>query len=134
MAMAMLASAEKGPDDSAMVRLGLVLSITSLPLIGVEMLSARPQEPLTLASSAENAVLACRLWQAREGTFTARMPTGKVQVGIRRCEADLDYPVILGRRFSVLAGAHYDRPLNRLHQPVAQRFPFLPDSSQTDGQ
>lgn len=116
-----------------MVRIGLVLSIATLPLIGMEMLNARPHEPLTLFQSPEDAVLACRLWQEREGTFTAQTPTGIAQLGLRRCTAHLDYPVILGKRFSVVAGAHYNRPVNSLHQPVAQRFPFLSNSTQTEG-
>lgn len=115
-----------------MLRLGLVLSVVTLPLIGMEVINARQQEPLNVFQSAEDAVLACRIWQEAEGTFTARSANEIVQSALRSCEADLDHPVILGRRFSVVAGAEYNRPIRSLHRPIAQRFPYLVHRQHTD--
>ncbi len=44
-----------------MLRLGLVLSIVTLPLIGMEVINARQQQPLNVFQSTEDAVLACRI-------------------------------------------------------------------------
>ena len=108
-----------------MLRLGLVLSVVTLPLVGMEVLNARQQDPLSVFQSAEDAVLACRIWQETEGTFTARSSNEVVQSALRSCEADLDHPVILGRRFSAVAGAHYNHPISSLHRSVEQRFPYM---------
>ena len=54
-----------------MLRLGLVLSVVTLPLIGMEVINARQQEPLHVFLSAEDAVLACRIWQEAEGISRA---------------------------------------------------------------
>ena len=89
-----------------MLRLGLVLTVVALPLVGIEVISARQQEPVKVFQSAEDAVLACRIWQEAERTFTAIGGDGQIQSALRSYEADLDHPVILGRRFSVVAGAH----------------------------
>ena len=67
----------------------------------------------------------------RRGTFTAISGDGQVQSALRSYEADLDHPVILGRRFSVVAGAHYNRPVTSLHRTIAQRFPYLVDPQHT---
>ena len=115
-----------------MLRLGLVLSIVTLPLIGMEVINARQQEPLNVFQSAEDAVLACRIWQEGEGTFTARSSDATVQSSLRSCEADLDHPVILGRRFSVVAGVPYNQPIGSLHRSIAQRFPYLVDRPHTE--
>ena len=114
-----------------MLRHGLVLTVVALPLIGIEVISARQQEPVKVFQSAEDAVLACRIWQEAEGTFTAISGDGQIQSALRSCEADLDHPVILGRRFSVVAGAHYNRPVTSLHRTIAQRFPYLTDPQHT---
>jgi len=116
-----------------MHRLGLALSVVALPLIGMEVINARQQEPLRVFQSAEDAVLACRIWQEAEGTFSFSSGDQRVQSALRSCEADLDHPVILGRRFSVVANAHYNRPLESLHRTVAQRFPYLKNPQQTGG-
>lgn len=110
-----------------MVRLGMILSVMAFPLIGIEVINARQQEPLTVFASPEDAVLACRIWQEAEGTFSYRSGDQTVQSALRSCEADLDHPVILGRRFSVVAEAHYNRPLGSLHRTIAQRFPYRVD-------
>ena len=115
-----------------MLRLGLVLSVVTPLLIGMEVINARQQEPLNVFQSAEDAVLACRIWQEAEGTFTARSSNEILQAALRSCEADLDHPVILGRRFSVVAGAQYNRPIRSLHRPIAQRFPYLVHRQHTD--
>ena len=114
-----------------MLRLGLVLSVVTLPLVGMEVINARQQEPLHVFQSAEDAVLACRIWQEAEGTFTANSSGEVLQSALRSCEADLDHPVILGRRFSVVAGAQYNRPISSLHRSIAQRFPYLVQNEQT---
>ena len=115
-----------------MLRLGLVLSIVTLPLIGMEVINARQQEPLNVFQSAEDAVLACRIWQEAEGTFTALSSNEILQAALRSCEADLDHPVILGRRFSVLAGTQDKRPIGSLHRSIAQRFPYLVHRQHTE--
>ena len=115
-----------------MLRLGLVLSIMTLPLIGMEVINARQQEPLNVFQSADDAVLACRIWQEAEGTFTARSSNAIVQSSLRSCEADLDHPVILGRRFSVVDGVQYKRPIGSLHRSIAQRFPYLVHRQHTE--
>ena len=115
-----------------MLRLSLVLSVMTLPLIGMEVINARQQQPLNVFQSAEDAVLACRIWQEAEGTFTARSSHATVQSSLRSCEADLDHPVILGRRFSVGDGVQYNRPIGSLHRSIAQRFPYLVDRPHTE--
>ena len=117
-----------------MIRLGLVLSVVTLPLVGMEVINTCHQEPLHLFKSAEDAVLSCRIWQEAEGTFTASNSGDVVQSALRSCEADLDHPVILGRRFSVVAGAQYNRPISSLHRSIAQRFPYLVQNEQTGAQ
>ena len=57
----------------------------------------------------------------------------QVQADIRSCEADLDYALVLGRRYSVVAGVHYDKTLRSLHRPIQRTFPYLiPDGKTGD--
>ena len=46
-----------------------------------------------------------------------------VQTNIRSCEADLDRALILGRRYGVVAGMHYNKTLRSLHRPIDRTFP-----------
>ena len=117
-----------------MIRLGLVLSVVTLPLVGVEVINTCHQEPLHLFKSDEDAVLACRIWQEAEGTFMASNSGEIVQSALRRCEPDLDHAVILGRRFSVVDGAQYNSPINSLHRSTAKHSPYLVQNEQTGSQ
>ena len=119
-----------------MIRLELVLSVMTLPLVGMEVINTCQQEPLHLFKSAEDAVLACRIWQEAEGTFMASNSGEIVQSALRRCEPDLDHAVILGRRFSVVDGAQYNNnsPINSLHRSIAKHSPYLIQNEQTVSQ
>ena len=55
-----------------------------------------------------------------------------MQTNIRSCEADLDRALILGRRYGVVAGVHYNETLRSLHRPILRTFPFLLLSGKTD--
>ena len=51
-----------------------------------------------------------------------------MQTDIRNCEADLDHALVLGRRYRVVPGMHYNKTLRSLHRPIPHTFPyFLPD-------
>ena len=53
-----------------------------------------------------------------------------MQTDIRSCEADLDHALVLGRRYSVVAGVHYNKTLRSLHRPIHRTFPsLLPDGT-----
>jgi hypothetical protein len=68
---------------------------------------------------AVEALTACQAWRQQEGVFTALTPAmhriasqpRRIQTGLRSCEADLEQALIIGRRYSVLAESHYDKPL-----------------------
>jgi len=100
----------------------------------MEVINARQQEPLNVFQSAKDAVLACRIWQEAEGTFATSNSGEIVQSALRSCETDLDHPVILGRRFSVVADALYNRPISNLDRSIAQRFPYLVQNEKTGSQ
>ena len=110
-----------------MLRHSLVLSLTLLPIIGADVLNARAQKPLSVFQSASDAVRACRIWQDFEGTFPAMHTGDQVQVGVRNCTADLDRPVIHGRRYDVRDDSNPLPSLSELANPVVQTFPFLSD-------
>ena len=115
----------------AMLRHSLVLSLTLLPIIGADVLSARAQKPLSVFQSASDAVRACRIWQDFEGTFPAMHTGDQVQVGVRNCTADLDRPLIHGRRYDVRDDSNALPSLSELANPVVQTFPFLSDLQHT---
>ena len=48
-----------------------------------------------------------------------------MQTDIRSCEADLDHALVLGRRYSVVAGVQYNKTLRSLHRPIHRTFPYL---------
>ncbi|MAV13357.1 MAG: hypothetical protein CL861_07955 [Cyanobium sp. MED843] len=114
-----------------MLRLSLVLTLTLLPMIGADVLNARQQKPLSVFESASDAVLACRIWQGFEGTFSAIHAGNRVQVGVRNCTADLDRPVIHGRSYDGREDSNELLPLSELANPVVQNFPFLTDPQHT---
>ena len=55
-----------------------------------------------------------------------------VQTDIRSCEADLDHALVLGRRYSVVAGVHYNKTLRVLRRPIQRTFPYLLPDGKTD--
>ena len=114
-----------------MLRFSLVLTLTAIHLTGMDMVSARRTPPQGMYDNVDLAQIACRRWQNREGSFSIHIPGARLQgqsdtirTSIRGCEADLDHPVILGYRYSVVADAHYDSSLSELHHKVIRRFPF----------
>ena len=53
-----------------------------------------------------------------------------MQTDIRSCEADLYHPLVLGRRYSVVPGVHYNETLRSLHRQIHRTFPYLlPDGT-----
>ena len=110
----------------------MVLVLSTLPLIGIEAMSTRQQTPQRMYDSAVEALTACQAWRQQEGVFTALTPPmpriashpRRIQTGLRSCEADLEHALIIGRRYSVLAESHYDKPLQQLNRPISQIFPY----------
>ena len=122
-----------------MLRFSIILTITALHLIGVDVMSARREPPQRMYSSAMEALSACQTWQQQEGQFIANIPGARLagqpatwMTRIRSCAADLDHPTILGRRYSVVADAHYDAFLSELHHVVVRSFPY-PASTEDTG-
>lgn len=114
-----------------MFRFTIVFTITVVHLIGMDVVSAQRRPPLRMYESPEDAQLACQRWKQGEGTFKVRIPEARlggeaatVDTFIRGCEADLDQPVVLGYRYSVVADAHYNASLSELNHKVFRRFPF----------
>ena len=114
-----------------MFRFSVVLTITALHLIGMDVVSARREPPQRMYPSAMEALSACQSWQRQEGLFTASIPGGRLagqpatwKTSIRSCAADLDRPMILGGRYSVVADAEYSLFLSELHHKVVRRFPY----------
>ena len=121
-----------------MLRFGFVLLITALPLLGMEAMSTRRETTKQVFDSAAEALNACQSWRHEEGQFSALIPAAApvstharpVQTDIRSCEADLDHALVLGRRYSVVAGVHYNKTLRSLHRPIQRTFPYLlPDGT-----
>ena len=54
-----------------------------------------------------------------------------VQTDIRSCEADLDHALVLGRRYGVVPGVHYNKTLRSLHRPIHRTFPYLLQDGKT---
>ena len=122
-----------------MFRFTIVFTITVVHLIGMDVVSAQRQPPLRMYASTEEAQLACQAWRQGEGTFKVRIPEARLGGGsatvdafIRGCEADLDQPVVLGYRYSVVADARYNASLSELHHKVFRRFPFPATLAETD--
>ena len=122
-----------------MFRFTIIFTVTVVHLIGMDVVSAKRQPPQRMYASTEDAQLACQRWRRREGTFKVRIPEARLGGGsatvdtfIRGCEADLDQPVVLGYRYSVVADAHYDASLSTLHHKVFRRFPFPAPLAETE--
>ena len=105
----------------------------------MDVVSASRDAPQRMYSSDRDAQFACQRWREEEGQFRVTIPgarlggqPGTLNTLIRRCEADLDHPVVYGVRYSVLAGAHYDTSLSDLHQKVIERFPYPVEIAETD--
>ena len=113
-----------------MLRFGFVLLITALPLLGMEAMSTRRETTKQVFDSAAEALNACQSWRHAEGQFSALIPAAApvstqarpVQTDIRSCEADLDHALVLGRRYSVVAGVHYNTTLRSLHRRIHRTF------------
>ena len=121
------------------LRFSIVLLTTVVHLIGMDVVSARRDAPQRMYSSDRDAQFACQRWREREGEFSVTIPRarlggepGTFNTLIRRCEADLDHPVVYGVRYSVLAGAHYSTPLSDLHQKVIEHFPYPMEDSENE--
>lgn len=122
-----------------MFRFSILFSITVLHLIGMDVVSAQRQPPLRMYTNSEDAQMACQSWRLGEGTFKVSIPDARLGGGsetvdafIRGCEADLDHPVVLGYRYSVVADAHYNASLSKLHHKVFRRFPFPGSDTDTE--
>ena len=122
-----------------MFRFTIIFTVTVVHLIGMDVVSAKRQPPQRMYASTEDAQLACQRWRRREGTFKVRIPEARLGGGsatvdtfIRGCEDDLDQPVVLGYRYSVVADAHYDASLSTLHHKVFRRFPFPAPPAETE--
>ena len=107
-----------------MLRLPLLLTLTATPLLAINVMGTNRPPVETLYPSAEAAIAACQQWQQQEGLFSTGSATQRQHTKIRSCEIDLDQPVVLGQRYSVVVGAHYSRPLDALHRKLRHRFPF----------
>ena len=124
-----------------MLRFGFVLLITALPLLGMEAMSTRRETTKQVFDSAAEALNTRQSWRHREGQFSALIPAAApvstqarpVQTDIRSCEADLDHALVLGRRYSVVPGVHYNETLRSLHRPIRRTFPYLLPDGKTDG-
>jgi hypothetical protein len=111
----------------------MILIISTFPLIGIEAMSTHRETPQRIYDTAVQALAACQAWRQQEGVFTALTPPmhriashpRRLQTGLRSCEADLEKALILGRRYSVVAESHYDKPLHQLHRPISQTFPYF---------
>ena len=115
----------------------MVLVLSTLSLIGIEAMSTRQPTPQSSYDSAVEALTACQAWRQQEGVFTALIPAmhriaskpRRIQTGLRSCEADLEKALIIGRRYSVQAESHSDKPLHQLHRPISHIFPYLSPTS-----
>ena len=124
-----------------MLRFGFVLLITALPLLGMEAMSTRRESTTQVVDSAAEALNDCQSWRHREGQFSALISAAApvstqarpVQTDIRSCEADLDHALVLGRRYNVVPGVHYNKTLRSLHRPIRRTFPYLRPDGKTDG-
>ena len=114
--------------------------MTALPLLGMETMSTRRETTKQVFDSATKALDACQSWRHREGQLSALIPAAEpvstqarpVQTNIRSCVADLDRALILGRRYGVVAGVHYNKMLRSLHRPIHRAFPYLLLKGKTD--
>ena len=115
----------------------MVLVLSTLPLIGIEAMSTRQQTPQSSYAGAVEALTACQAWRQQEGVFTALTPPmhriasqpRRIQTGLRSCEADLEQALIIGRRYSVQAESHADKPLHQLHRPISHLFTYVSPAS-----
>ena len=121
-----------------MLRFGFVLLITALPLLGMEAMSTRRETTKQVFDSAAEALNACQSWRHREGQFSALIPAAapvstQARPVHRSCEANLDHALVLGRRYSVMPGVHYNKTLRSLQRPIRRTFPYLLPDGKTDG-
>ena len=107
-----------------MLRLPILLTLTATPLLAMNVMGTNRPPVETLYPSAGAAIAACQQWQQQEGLFSTGSATQRQHTKIRSCEIDLDQPVVLGQRYSVVVGAHYSRTLDALHRKLRHRFQF----------
>lgn len=112
--------------------LTLIVCLSATPLLAVSVLGARRPSIEGHYPSARAAIAACQQWQKQEGLFSTGTAEQSTQTRIRTCVVDLDRPLVLGHRYSVVVGAHYNRPLENLHRKLSQRFPFQLQTDDTD--
>ena len=106
------------------LRLSTILTIAISPLLAAGVIGASRPALETVYSSPEDAMAACQTWQRHEGLFSTGRRSQPQRTRIRVCNIDLDQPVVLGQRYSVVVGAHYDRPLQELHRKLSHRFSY----------
>ena len=120
-----------------MLRFCVVLTVTAMPLIGMDVVSARRDEPQRMYGSLLEAMHACRSWAAMEGTFTAASSGGgdhTLRPAIRRCSLDLDDPVIIAERYAVEENSVHSALPGALERSLKTTFRFLPERSETSPQ
>ena len=122
------------PGRSEMLRFCIVLTITAMPLIGMDVVSARRDEPQRMYGSMLEAMHACRSWAAMEGTFSTASSGGgdqRLHPAIRSCTLDLDDPVIVAERYDVEENSVHSALPGALHRSLKTTFRFLPERSET---
>ena len=102
----------------------LLIALGASPLLAMAVMGARRPTATVVYPSAQAAIAACQHWQQQEGLFSSGSSGQSTHTRIRGCVVDLDRPLVLGHRYSVVVGAHYTRPLKSLHRKLSQRFPF----------
>jgi hypothetical protein len=120
-----------------MLRFCIVLTITAMPLIGMDVVSARRDEPQRMYGSLLEAMHACRAWAAMEGTFSTASSGGgdhRLRPAIRSCTLDLEDPVILAERYEVEENSVHAALPGALERSLQTTFPFLPERSETSSQ
>lgn len=117
-----------------MLRFCIVLTITAMPLIGMDVVSARRDEPQRMYGSLLEAMHACRAWAAMEGTFSAASSgrdDHRLQPAIRSCTLDLDDPVIVAERYEVEENSVHSALPGALERSLKTTFRFLPEGNKT---
>ena len=111
-------------SSEIVLRLTTILTITISPLLAAGVIGASRPSLETVYGSAEDAMAACQTWQRHEGLFSTGRRSQPQRTRIRVCNIVLDQPVVLGQRYSVVVGGHYDRPLQELHRKLSHRFSY----------
>lgn len=120
-----------------MLRFCIVLTITAMPLIGMDVVSARRDQPQRMYGSLLEAMHACRAWAAMEGTFSTASSGGgdhRLHPAIRSCTMDLDDPVIVAERYEVEENSVQAALPGALKRSLKTTFRFLPERNGTSSE